>query len=253
MLRKRSGLMLQLGLFAAVRAQPAPSAQCPLGIYMGKTTTCCSSGVSWKNDPSPCTNWDPRDSSGAKLPCNPLTGENCCCALEGFQPGIELWGCMNACSTGQGCVNRKPDAQGGFPGTGCTPGPPTPAPTPAPTPKWDYTCAAKGGSACNVCAGGTHGQCKDSSSAWPGDCSVIDDFSHHCDVGFTDCCGSTPTPPPTPYPTSPTPKPSPPTPPTPKPTPGPTQVRPPPRASPPRLAWLSATPTYPHTPRPCAF
>ena len=202
------------GAPADARAGAGAVPNCKLGIYVPMTKTCCSSGVSIHNNPSPCADWQ-------LGPCNPLTGENCCCSKEGFEPGIEIYGCIRACAVGNGCENRKMDP---FKGTGCTPGPPTPPPTPAPTPKWDYTCS-KDGTQCNTCGNEGHGNrhCKDPTSEWPGDCAAPPAGEGGCPGQTTDCCPSKPVPPPTPYPTPPTPPPSPPTPPTPPPSPEPTQ------------------------------
>lgn len=101
---------------------------CPRGVYLPRTNTCCSSGVP-ADSPNPklsaCFTWQ-----GS---CNPLTGTGCCCNQNGFRPGEDVWGCVQACSplAPANCVNRTTNPQNG---TGCAAPPPAPTPgTPAPT------------------------------------------------------------------------------------------------------------------------
>ena len=85
---------------------PTPSEQCPDGVYMPGTNTCCAGGVEAISLEGVCSRWIPN--------CNRSTGGGCCCdksamAADGF--------CRSVCSAAAGCVNRAEDP---FKGTGCS-------------------------------------------------------------------------------------------------------------------------------------
>ena len=189
---------VSIGLAVLVAAN-----QCPDGVYMPNTNTCCSGGVDAAVVPGTCDTWQPV--------CDKTTGRGCCCDKPAMAKDAF---CRSACSAAAGCVDRKQEP---YKGTGCsdggapTPPPPTPKPTPKPTPPTPpsvrFTCKVEFG-VFHTCQEDAHGTFASRDACKASGCGI----------------GPSPTPkPPSPTPpTPPAPTPKPPTPTPPPPPPAPT-------------------------------
>jgi hypothetical protein len=79
--------------------------QCPNGVYMPSTETCCAGGALATDAAGTCTHWQ-------IFPCDTLNGHGCCCDQGAMADAF----CQDACSAAAGCVNREEEP---YKGTGC--------------------------------------------------------------------------------------------------------------------------------------